>query len=182
MEANNDPWYAIRVRSNCEIVAAANLQAKGYEEFLPLYRSLRTWSDRNKALSLPLFPGYLFCRLGMNGRFMPILTTPGVVDFVRVGRVPAPVPEEQIETVKTVLASGLTVQPWPFLRAGDRVYCKGGPLAGLEGNVVSESKTHRLIVSLTLLHRSLSVEIDSEWVRPVPQCSGFPTMQKPLSA
>jgi len=148
-------------------LASAALRGKGYEEFLPLYRSRRRWSDRVKQLDLPLFPGYLFCRFDPHDRLLPILTTPGMIGIVGAGRTPIPVPDEEIEAVRRILRSGLAAQPWPFLGAGCAVYIERGPLAGLQGVITKADKVDRLIVSVNLLQRSVAVEIDRDWARPV---------------
>ena len=142
------------------------LRSKGYEEFLPLYVSKRRWSDRVKSIECPLFPGYLFCRLDANRR-LPVLTTPGVSAIVSAGRMPIAVPDEEIEAVRTVLASGLGAQPWPFIAVGSTIRLERGPLAGLEGLVTSADKIDRLVVSVSLLQRSVAVEIDRSWVRKI---------------
>ena len=132
-----------------------------------MYSSSRQWSDRVKKVELPLFPGYLFCRFDPSDRLVPILTTPGVIGIVSAGRTPLSVAETEIEDVRTVLRSGLAAQPWPFLGVGSRVYMEAGPLAGLEGMVTNADKIYRLVVSVSLLQRSVAVEIDREWARPV---------------
>jgi transcription antitermination factor NusG len=166
------PWYAIRIQSRLGGVAAATLRGKGYEEFLPLYRSRRRWSDRIKQLDLPLFPGYLFCRLDLTGRLMPVLTTPGVIGIVGPGKTPVPIDDEEIEAIRAILRSGLAAQPWPFLQVGSRVYIERGPLTGLEGIITNTDKVYRLIVSVNLLQRSVAVEIDRDWARPIAQGMG----------
>jgi transcription antitermination factor NusG len=153
-------------------VASTTLRGKGYEEFLPLYRSRRRWSDRVKDLELPLFPGYLFCRFDVSDRLMPILTTPGVIGIVGAGKLPIPVDLEEIEAIRAILRSGLAAQPWPLLRAGSKVYIERGPLAGLEGIITNTEKVYRLIVSVSLLQRSVAVEIDREWARPIADGMG----------
>jgi transcription antitermination factor NusG len=165
-------WYAIRVQSRFEATASAILRGKGYEEFLPLYQSRRRWSDRVKLLDLPLFPGYLFCRFDVSGRLLPILTTPGVICIVGAGKSPIPVGEDEIAAVQAVLRSGLPSSPWPFLNVGAHVYIERGPLTGLEGIVTSADKKYRLVVSVPLLQRSVAVEIDSDWARPILQGAG----------
>lgn len=160
------PWYAVRVQSRFENVVSAALRGKGYEEFLPLYCAVRRWSDRKKKIDLPLFPGYLFCRFNPD-RLLPILTTPGVVQVVCAGKIPIPVAEEEVEAVRRILLSGLLAQPWPFLAVGSRVYIERGPLAGLEGIITSTEKSFRLVVSVSLLQRSVAVEIDRDWARPI---------------
>jgi transcription antitermination factor NusG len=160
-------WYALRVQSRLSSLASTTLRGKGYEEFLPLYRARRRWSDRIKELELPLFPGYLFCRFDVSDRLMPILTTPGVIGIVGAGKTPVPVDIEEIEAIRAILRSGLAAQPWPLLRVGSKVYIERGPLAGLEGIVINTDKVYRLIVSVSMLQRSVAVEIDREWARPI---------------
>ncbi len=166
------PWYAIQVQSRLGSVASATLRGKGYDEFLPLYRSRRRWSDRMKELELPLFPGYLFCRLDVHDRLLPILTAPGVIGIVSAGKTPIPIDDEEIEAIRAVLRSGLAAQPWPFLQVGSKVYIERGPLTGLEGIIANTDKVYRLIVSVNLLQRSVAVEIDREWARPILQGMG----------
>jgi transcription antitermination factor NusG len=160
------PWYALRIGSKLRRSISATVCGKGYEIYEPVYRSLRQWSDRAKPVDVPLFPGYLFCRLDIRNR-LPILTVPGVIGFVGVGKKPAPVDEEEIETIKAIVASGLAVEPWPFLERGAKVYIERGPLAGVEGIITDTNKGYRLVVSVSLLQRSVSVEIDRIWARPI---------------
>ncbi len=161
------PWFAIRVRSNFEQIAAAALRGKGYEEFLPVYRTRRRWSDRVKEVDCPLFPGYVFCRFDVENR-LPILVTPGVLSILGMGKTAVPVEEREIEAVRVIVRSGLVSGPWPFVRVGQAVYIEEGPLAGAEGVVVKVKGRYRLVASVTLLQRSVYVEIDREWVRPIP--------------
>jgi len=160
-------WYALRVQTRLGNTASTALRGKGYEEFLPLYRSRRRWSDRVKHIDLPLFPGYLFCRFDVRERLLPILSTPGVIGIVGAGKTPIPVDDEEIAAVHRIIQSGLSAQPWPFLTVGSRIYMEAGPLAGLEGIVTNTDKAYRLVVSVALLQRSVAAEIDRDWVRPV---------------
>ena len=162
------PWYAIHVQSKFEKVASTVLRDKGYEEFLPLYSVKRQWSDRVKQLDLPLFPGYLFCRIDI-GRLLPVVTTPGVLGVVSAGKCPIALSEHEIEAVRAVVRSGLPSMPWPGLIAGTPVLIEHGPLAGMEGIVLDVNKKYRLIVSVPLLQRAVAVEIEREWVRPLAQ-------------
>ena len=164
-------WYALRIQSRLGSLASTTLRGKGYQEFFPLYRSHRRWSDRTKELELPLFPGYSFCRFDVNHR-LPILTTPGVIGIVGAGKIPVPVDLEEIEAIRAILRSGLAAQPWPLLRVGSKVYIEGGPLAGLEGIITNTDKVYRLIVSVSLLQRAVAVEIDREWARPIAPAMG----------
>ena len=159
-------WFALQVKQRYEQLTATALRNKGYEEFLPLYKCRRRWSDRIKQLDLPLFPGYLFCKLDPTNR-LPILTTPGVVLIVGIGKVPVPVEESEIAAVRSIVASQLPAQPWPFLRAGQRVRIDNGPLRGVEGMFLNHKNQFRLVVSVTILQRSVAVEVASDWVTPL---------------
>ena len=167
------PWFALRVRPNYEKPVAAALRGKGFHEFLPLVRTKRQWSDRVKVMDLPLFPGYLFCRLDLEER-MPLLTTPGFLYLVGVGKNPEPVDETEIAAIQSVLRSGVAVTPWPTLVVGQKVRLKHGPLRGLEGFLTRIANQHRMYVSVTLLKRSISVEVAPEWIHPVSS-AGAPT-------
>jgi transcription antitermination factor NusG len=160
-------WYAIRVRSRFERVVSAALAGKGYEEYLPLYRRHRNDSPNSQVYDLPLFPGYVFCRVDITDRLLSLFTTPGVVSMVGAGKTPIPIPVEQIEFIKTVLKSGLAAEPWPHIALGTRIVIEKGPLAGIQGITIDVDRRHRLIVSIPLLQRSVSVEIDREWARPL---------------
>jgi transcription antitermination factor NusG len=159
------PWFALQVRTRHETAIAGFLEAKGYEQFVPLYEFRKRWSDRIKVTEAPLFPGYLFCRFDPQYR-LPILKTPGVIQIVGYNRIPAPIDEMEIDAIQTLVASGLQTQPWPFLAVGERVRIESGSLRGLDGIVVKMKENHRLVVSITLLRRSVAVEIDSALVEP----------------
>jgi transcription antitermination factor NusG len=164
---DTQPWFAIRVRSNCERIVATALRNKGYEESLPVYYHRRRFSDRVKTVERPLFPGYVFGRFDPNDR-LPILTTPGVVQIVGIRNVPAPVDSAEMAAIEAVVKSGLGAEPYPFLKIGDRIFIEEGPLAGLEGVLVESGRRYRLVAAITLLQRSVAVEIDPAWVRPGP--------------
>ena len=159
-------WFALRVRSRCEKAVAAIAENKGFEKFLPTYRSRERWSDRYQSVERPLFPGYVFCRLNPLHR-LPLLTIPGVLHFVGIGRVPIAIDEKEIGAVQMALGSGLRAEPWPFLDAGQRVWVEAGPLAGIEGVLLEARKRQFVVVSITLLKRSVAVEIDRHWVKPL---------------
>jgi len=157
---------------------AKQLRHKGYEIFLPLYECRRRWSDRIKELELPLFPGYVFCRFNPLVR-LPILMTPGVIQVVGVGKSPIPVDDADIADIQTAVRSGLPRQPWPFLQIGQRVRVERGPLCGLEGILLNIKGRDRLILSVTLLQRSVAVEVEDSWVSPI--APGLPANSAPAS-
>lgn len=160
------PWYAIRVRSNFEVVTAAALEGRGYEQLLPTYKTRSRRTDRVKDNDRPLFPGYVFSRFDFNNR-LPVLTCPGVVNVVTFGSEPAVVDPVEIETIRSIVSSGLGAQPWPYLKVGRKVLIEQGPLKGIEGLVVEVRRRFHLIVSVSLLQRSVSVQVEREWVRPL---------------
>jgi transcription antitermination factor NusG len=159
-------WYVLQVRTRFERTVACHLQAKDCREYLPVYRSRRQWADRTKEIELPLFPGYVFCKMSLTDR-LPILVIPGVIGLVSFGRMPVSVPEQEILAVQNVVKSGLAYQPCTFL-TGQRVRVEYGPLSGMEGVVVEAKNGYRLIISVQLLRRSVSVEIDQEHLKPIP--------------
>ena len=164
---NDSPeqWFALRVKSRHEKVVSCAVRNKGFEESLPLYESCRRWSDRVKTLELPLFPGYVFCRLDPRHR-LHLLTIPGALYFAGVGKTPTPIDEGEITAIQTAVRSGLPTEPWPFLEVGQRVRLDNGPLAGLEGILMENSRQHRVVISVGLLRRSVAVSIERHWVAP----------------
>jgi transcriptional antiterminator RfaH len=156
-------WYALQVWVRKEAVVATQLQGQGFECFLPKYKSVRQWSDRRKELEQPLFPGYLFCRFNYTER-RPIVLTPGVLQVVGNGRAGLPVEDQEIEAIQLAVSSGIAAQPWPYLEVGERVRVHTGKLTGLEGILVNFKGNHRVILSVTLLQRSVALEIDLAWV------------------
>jgi transcription antitermination factor NusG len=154
-------WYALTVKPNHERAAAQALESKALETFVPLFRSRRRWSDRIKELELPLFAGYVFCRFSGTERTR-ILSTPGVRSVVGFGNRPAAVEDAEIRAVRTLVASGQTLGPWPFLRVGERVRVDAGPLCGVEGILTQVKDAWRVVVSIELLQRSIAAEVDRD--------------------
>jgi transcription antitermination factor NusG len=169
----NDSWYALHVRPRFENTVEMQLEGKGYEVFLPTYEAKRRWSDRVKTLVQPLFPGYVFCSFDVGAR-LPILTTPGVNSIVGIGKVPVPVDPQEISAIRSVINSGISSYPCDYIRDGESVRVESGPLEGLTGIVQRSKNSDRLIVSLTLLMRSVSVEIDRSWVKRLDKTIPIP--------
>jgi transcription antitermination factor NusG len=162
----SNQWFALRVKSNCEKIVANVVRNKGFEEFLPLYQNRHRWSDRLKSIDLPLFPGYIFCRIDPNVR-LPILTIPGAWHFIGIGKVPAPIDDSEIAAIQRAVRSGLPAEPWAHLEVGQLVRLEEGPLAGLEGILIETRKQCRVVVSVSLLQRAVAVEIERNWVTPL---------------
>ena len=175
------PWYVVAVRLNYERSVAASLREQGRETFVPVYQVRRKWSDRNKEVELPLFPGYIFCRFDPRNR-LPILQAPGVSSILGIrGAGPLPVEEAEIDGIRALVNAGLPVRPWPFLREGSFVTVERGPLTGVEGIVIEVKATCRLVVSISLLQRSVSAEIDPDWVVPRKSYRPPPAQFQPIS-
>jgi transcription antitermination factor NusG len=156
------PWYAIRVRTATEKTVKLHLENAGYESFLPLAKCTHRWSDGPEELEVPLFPGYLFCRMNPRHR-LPILQAPGVVQIFGVGEEPIPAQEEEIAAIQRVAKSGLASMPWPYLRGGNVARIQEGPLKGLTGIVVKLKSGTKLVLPVSLLQLSVAVEIDRHW-------------------
>jgi len=165
--AGAEEWWAVQVWTGRETVSAEHLQQRGYDVFLPYFVQVRRWSDRVKKVRRALFDGYLFClsRAEATGK---IITAPGVVRIVGSPLRPTPVPPEQIHALQRVVETRLSVEPWPFLQAGQRVRIEAGPLSGVEGLLVTVRDEQRLVVSVPMLQRSVAVEMPSAWVSVAP--------------
>jgi transcriptional antiterminator NusG len=164
------PWFALRVRSNYERITVSHLRERGYEEFAPSCKIEKRWSDRTKQIDQFLFPGYIFCRFDPNDR-LPVLTAPGVVDVVGFGRTPERIPEAEVDRVRRMVESGLLVTPYPYVQVGQAVLIERGPLSGVEGILVEVKGKVRLVVSVNLLQRSVSAEVDRHSIRPIQKLS-----------
>ncbi|MBZ5601264.1 MAG: hypothetical protein LAO79_03060 [Acidobacteriia bacterium] len=153
------------MRSRHEKSVKSQLDAKDKEAFLPLYSARHKWADRSQTVSLPLFPGYVFCRFTPADR-SAVMTTSGIIDVVRIGTDPAPLPEHEIDAIRRVVNSPLLTEPYAGLARGQEVVVVGGPLAGIHATVTEVKKNLRLVLSVDLLQRSVLVEIERDWVIP----------------
>jgi transcription antitermination factor NusG len=163
-------WFAVSVKTNAERSVARALATKGYEDFLPTYKESHQWSDRRRQMEVPLFTRYVFCRF--DGHFRaPILKTPGVLSIVGTPAGPTPIETPEIDALRRTWGSGVACRPWPFIQRGERVRVRRGAFAGVEGLLVQAKKGYRLVLSVTLLERSVAIEVDAGSVERVPQRS-----------
>lgn len=153
-------WYAVCTRSRHEKRIAERLGERSITFFLPMYQTVRRWADRTKQVTLPLFPGYLFVRIPLSER-LRILKLSGVVRFVGFDSSPTAVPDADIETLQSVMKNQMSVDPHPYLKVGSRVRIKSGPLQGAEGILKRKKGVTRLVLSLDLIMRSVSVEVNA---------------------
>jgi transcription antitermination factor NusG len=155
----NFEWFAVHTRSRHEKSVSEQLRGKEIETFLPLYRSGKRWKNGQAGGELPLFSGYVFVRID-GKKTLPVLQTPGVASFVGFGGGPAPIPDFEIEQLETIMSKGLDAYPHPYLSVGQRVQIQCGPLAGLTGIMTRDKGKDRVVLSVELISRSISVELD----------------------
>jgi transcription antitermination factor NusG len=161
-------WYAVLTRSRQEKTAAAMLESQSITHFLPLLKEDRRWSDRNKTISVPLFPGYVFVQIVRSSTVqLRVLKVPGIIDFVSNREGPLAIPEGDIKSVRALVSNGVGCSPHPFLRVGERVRVVRGVLAGIEGNLSRRGAQSKLVISVEMLQRSVSVNVDESDVEAV---------------
>ena len=161
-------WYAIQTRPRHEKSAAAELTQKGIITFLPLVTQIHRWSDRRKKVELPLFSCYTFVQIVPTPETrVSVLRTNGVLNFVGCRNQGAPIPEAQIQSVRTLLASKVPFTSYPFLKVGQRVRIRGGCLDAMEGILIRQNGDRGLVVSVDMIQRSLALSIEGFDVEPV---------------
>ncbi|MEQ1884598.1 MAG: transcription termination/antitermination NusG family protein [Bryobacteraceae bacterium] len=160
-------WYALMAKHQHERVLSNALAAKGFETLAPTYMARSFWSDRTKEVERALFPGYIFCKLGLSGR-IPALDTPGISRIVGFGGRPTPIPDDEIEAIRAAVMSKLPIRQWPHLKPGDRVRIERGPLKGVSGTLIHDKDGYQFVVGVELLQRSIAVQLDADAVVPAP--------------
>ena len=162
--ASSSGWHALYTRHQHEKSVADILHTKGFEVFLPVCRTRNRWADRYKLVEIPLFAGYVFARLD-RARPHAVLSTPGVLQIVGSGRQPEPVLESEIAAIRRAVDANCQLRECDFFVKGHRATVMSGALAGLEGTIVSLKQESRLVLSISLLQRSVALEIDGSVVR-----------------
>ncbi len=169
-------WYALQVRPKYERISEIGLRNKGYEVFLPTYYK-EGKTDRAGDADRPLFPGYLFCRMTHESKGR-IVTTPGVMKILSFGGQPAPVDDHEIEDIRAIVSSDVMREPWQYLPTGCVVQVQSGPLQGLTGVLLSIQRSHRIIVSVSILQRSVAAVLDSNTAVSVLYTPELPATHK----
>lgn len=164
-------WYAAYTCARHEKRVAEQLQQREVEYFLPLYESLRRWADRRKLVQLPLFPGYVFVRIALKDR-LQVLEIPSVTYLVGFNGHPVPLPDVEVEAIRTCAALRNGVEPHPYLRVGKRARIIRGPLRGLEGILLRRRGRCRFVISLELIMRSVAVEVEEADLSPLSVSPG----------
>ena len=158
-------WYVLYTKARHEKKVANLLGDRRVNSYLPVYRSARRWQDRQKEIELPLFPGYVFVRIALRSR-LQVLTVPGVVRIVTFDGKPVPIADSEVDALRQGLSNARGIKPHPYLKVGKRVCVRSGPFAGMNGILVRRKQKYRLVLSIDLIMRSLSVEIDETEVGP----------------
>ena len=160
------PWFALQTEPRHEKKVTLFLKHKGYEFLLPTYRQKRQWAHRAVTVDLPLFPGYVFCRFDSSALGKAVLT-PGVSRIVGFGGRPSEIPSDEIKSLQLLARSALLREPWMYLPVGTLVQVESGPLAGEEGIICADDDRRRLVISVSLLQRSVAVQLDDNTVLSV---------------
>jgi transcription antitermination factor NusG len=160
------PWFALQTEPRHEKKVALFLKQKGYEFLLPMYRQKRRWAHRAVTVDLPLFPGYIFCCFDSSVPGKAVLT-PGVSRIVGFGGRPSEIPVDEIKSLQLLARSALLREPWIYIPDGTVVQVETGPLAGAEGIICADDDRRRLVISVSLLQRSVAVQLDDNTVLSV---------------
>ncbi len=163
--SSQSQWYALRTKSRHEKLVRDQLEKQGIEPLLPTVKRLSQWKDRKKEIEVPLFSGYCFVRLSQQNR-LPAKKVAGVVEVVGSGNRPEPIPDAEIEALKTLMTSVLPYDPHPYLHEGMLVEVVRGPLKGVHGMLLRKEKRHRLVIGVRLIQQAAAVEIDVQDVVP----------------
>jgi transcription antitermination factor NusG len=159
------PWYALKVRVGGEGNVVRALCDRGLNHYCPTRKERRSYTDRMKVVTMPVFPGYVFCSFDI-AKKLPVISCPGVDYIVGIAGVPTPIPEVQIESIRRMIAAG-AVASEQFV-AGDRVRVTHGALEGVEGLLIREPHGNRLVVSIDLLNRAASLFVDQDQIEVLP--------------
>jgi transcription antitermination factor NusG len=165
-QRNGQCWYAARTRSRHEKSVACILERKQIETFLPLFRTVRRWKNGDHQVELPLFPGYTFVRIPLVNR-LQVLKVPGVVQLVGFDGTPAPLEDEEVESLRKAISSGVKATPHPYLTVGRRVRVTAGPLTGREGMLIRRKGLTRVVLSIGLIQRSIAADLDAQSIEPL---------------
>lgn len=154
-------WFAVRTRPRHEKAVLKQLELSNVETFLPLCTEVRTWTDRRKEIDFPLFPGYVFIQIpNISSARLLIFQARGAIGFVGPSNRATPIPEQQIEAIRSLVKAQVDFRPHPYLNVGQRIRIRSGALQGLEGVLVRVASDQSLIVSVDLIHKSVAIRLE----------------------
>ncbi len=154
-------WYALYLRSRHEKKVSVALAKKHVETFLPLIEELHLWSDRKKKVLEPLFRGYIFVKTDLRDK-ETIVTTDGVIRFVGINHKPSWIPASQVDWLRRMVGGSVEVRREKYLDVGEKVRISAGPLIGIEGIVRWIHGISRVVVSITAIEQSVSIQVPAE--------------------
>lgn len=167
-EQSDYNWFALHTRTNFEKKVVCQLGEKRIQNFLPLLSARHTWSDRQRLVYQPLFPGYVFVRIApIQETRIVVLRTVGVIGFVGIRGIGTPIPDGEVQAIQTALEQRVPFQLYPFLSIGQRVRIRGGCLNGMEGFLIAINAHKSLVISVQLIQKSVAIEINGYDVEPI---------------
>lgn len=159
-------WYAVYTYPRHERSVADQLERKSVETFLPTFTSQSRWKDRRVEIARPLFPGYVFTRIGLGER-LKIVSIPSVVRILSFNGKPATIPDQEIETIRLCMTGAARLEPHLFLAVGERVRVRSGAFEGAEGIVIHQNNRCKILISIGLIQQSVALEIESSQLERV---------------
>lgn len=153
-------WYAAYTSSRHEKTVAEHLRQRDVECFLPLYETVRRWNNGRHRVQLPLFPSYVFVRMGVRDK-LRVMQVPGLAQLVTFQGAPATLPDTEIETLRSALAAGVLAEPHRYLNVGAKVEICRGPLQGCRGILLRHQGQFRVVLSVEMIMRSIVVEVEA---------------------
>jgi transcription antitermination factor NusG len=174
-------WFAVFTVPRHEKRVEEHFRLREIESCLPLYRTQRRWKDGSRGvLDLPLFSNYIFVRIDHGGR-VPVLKVPGVISIVGWGPQPLSVSDSYIRWLREGLRQG-KIEPHPHLTIGTRVRIHSGAMAGMEGVLIRKKNNFRVVLTLEMIMKSVTVEVEIEDIEPVGRISCGSVLQVAASA
>ena len=159
-------WYAVYTKSRAEKKVALQLEMSNIEVYLPLQKTMRQWSDRKKIIYEPLFRSYVFVKVN-NKDFYNVLNNPGSVRFVTIGHEKIPIPEYQIDAIRTYLGELTLEEPLTYFEEGDEVEVAFGALKGLRGQLISDKNHRKLIVRIDAVYQNITLTLPSHLLKRI---------------
>jgi transcriptional antiterminator NusG len=166
--ALDSQWYALHTRARHEKLVVQRLAERGVETFLPIVTEVHRWSDRKKSVQLPLFGCYVFAKfIDDRSERLRVLRVGGVLSLIGSHGEGAPIPNEQIDAVRSLVEGNVPWAAHPFLKIGQRVRIRSGALDGVEGILVSRNGDDTLVISVDAIQRSLAVRVEGYEVEAI---------------
>jgi len=161
-------WFAVLTRSRHEKKVDAALTGEGITTFLPLVTEVHRWSDRRQTVQLPLFPCYIFVHIApLPATRLSVLRAQGVLSFVGIHGQGTPIPDQQIDDLRTLLTNKIALDPHPYLKVGQRVRVRGGCLDGVEGVLVAKAGESKVVISIDTIQKSLAISVRGYEIEPL---------------